>query len=652
MDVNTGEHYAIYSDRIQKMSITPKLYLAWGYRQLLQTIQSDALRFAVNSPQPSTSGVSPRVPTMSRQTQPSPVDQYTQPPASPCRPTIIKYEPPAFSLEQPMQMLTRDEQNQVLQNHVAAANAVFNKVAVAKRLIQQEPHNTMYYEEVQRVQKNQHIHVAIKLQHILETDDKFRRSAGLPRLDLPEHLWGVRDMRSTHSREQDFMAITAEGEVLCQQLKGKGMYTVPPAFPTTSDSKLSNNVHFQPIDSAQKSSVQTMDQSLLNSSLNLLDDLPRPQSSSSNGQIPCGQTTPQGSAHASNGHVPPTPYVNQTAVNQHLGTQPTWIPPRMSTRPTNLQPPTITPPSRVPSDIQPQQLPFVDAPPAPTQDYSADNTDLPSTRDFRSKSANRQGVKQTSSASSSTSMSMGKSGPICWNCGEAGHLKRNCPNPPYCSKCKQKGHLPMKFPLKGKRNETSQMPQKAQQMSVDQRFFSIRNKCIHCGGDQAPGACPMRTQPQATPSTAGYTVYNGSTGAGKTNNNASLFFSFKNGQSAAASMTLISLVNNSAGTQGHASCTQEPWITPQVSTNTSQQNSYNTPPMQPSNQFPPPPYFPIPFPSPPIAPSNVSNTHSSPVSDISAVITLMTNAVTQGNSNTMAIMNALERMTTQFADAL
>ena len=106
MDVITGEHYAIYSDRIQKMSVTPKLYSAWGYRQLLQTIQSDALQFGVNSPQPSTSGVSQKVPTTSRQTQPSLVTQYTQPPASPCRSTIIKYEPPAFSLEQPMQMLT------------------------------------------------------------------------------------------------------------------------------------------------------------------------------------------------------------------------------------------------------------------------------------------------------------------------------------------------------------------------------------------------------------------------------------------------------------------------------------------------------------------------------------------------------------------
>ena len=195
--------------------------------------------------------------------------------------------------------------------------------------------------------------------------------------------------------------------------------------------------------------------------------------------------------------------------------------------------------------------------------------------DFRSKSANRQGIKQTPSASSSASTSMGKSGPICWNCGQAGHLKRDCPNPPYCSKCKQEGHLPVKCPLKGKRKETSQTSQKAQQTSVDQRFSNTRNKCIHCGGDHAPGACPMRTQPQATPSTVGYQVFNNSTNAGKVNNNASLSFSSKNGQSAAGSMTPSSPVNNSTGVQGRASCAQEPWITPQVSPSTSQQNSYN-----------------------------------------------------------------------------
>ena len=150
----------------------------------------------------------------------------------------------------------------------------------------------MYYEEVQRVQKNQHIHMAIKLQHILETDDKFWRAAGLPQLDIPEHLWGMRDMRSTHTREQDFMAITAEVEVLCQQLKGRGMYNIPSATSTTSSSKTGSNVHFRPIDPAKKSLVQAMDQLLLNSSLNLLDDSPRSQSSSSNEPIPHGQAMP------------------------------------------------------------------------------------------------------------------------------------------------------------------------------------------------------------------------------------------------------------------------------------------------------------------------------------------------------------------------
>ena len=166
------------------------------------------------------------------------------------------------------------------------------------------------------------------------------------------------------------------------------------------------------------------------------------------------------------------------------------------------------------------------------------------------------------------------------------------------------------------------------------------------------GTCPTRTQPQATPSTVGHTAYNGNTSAGKTNDNVSHPYSTKTGESVAGSTTPSSLVNNLTGTQGRVSGTHAPQVTPQVSPNTSQQNSYNIPPMQIPNQFPPPPYFPIPFPPPPIAPFNMSNAHSAPVSDISVPITLMMNAVTQGNSNTMAITNALERTTTQFADAL
>ena len=116
------------------------------------------------------------------------------------------------------------------------------------------------------------------------------------------------------------------------------------------------------------------------------------------------------------------------------------------------------------------------------------------------------------------------------------------------------------------------------------------------------------------------------------------------------------MVNNSTGTQGCASGIHAPQVTPQVSPNIpQQQHSYihnNTPPMEIPNQFPPPSYFPIPFPPPPSAPSTVSTAPSAPASDLSAAITLMMNAVTQGNSNTTAITDDLQRTMTQFADAL
>ena len=151
---------------------------------------------------------------------------------------------------------------------------------------------------------------------------------------------------------------------------------------------------------------------------------------------------PPGSAHKGSYPVPPTLYINQTAVDQHMGTQHTLIPPRMSTGPMNLQSPKQVPSSRIPDSIQPQRLPFVDVPLAPAKNYPADSTNSPSTHETRSKSSNKQGVKQSSSGSSSASTSMGRSGPICWNCGEVGHRRRNCQNPSYCSSVNRKDTYP------------------------------------------------------------------------------------------------------------------------------------------------------------------------------------------------------------------
>ena len=135
-----------------------------------------------------------------------------------------------------------------------------------------------------------------------------------------------------------------------------------------------------------------------------------------------------------------------------------------------------------------------------------------------------------------------------------------------------------------------------------------------------------------------WTSQPGITGTGKNNTNAFPPQCMTNSLSTTGGTPPTLVVNNLPMQHGHTTTNQVPWVTPQVSSNMSH-NQYNTPPLQ--NQFAPPAYFPITFPPPPIAPSNVSAVPSAPASDLSATIALMTNAVNQGNSNMTAITDAL-----------
>ena len=389
-------------------------------------------------------------------------------------------------------------------------------------------------------------------------------------------------------------------------------------LPSTSGVKDNNHILFQPIAPAYTTPVQYRDQALFNSSLNLIDDSPRPQTLGNATHIPqpCAPHT----------KMPPTPYVHQAMVNQHMDVQPAPVPRRVPAGreiPQRQQHPSVgTPPC--PTNAQPAPLPFIQTSPA----------------DTRTKSKNGQGVKQ------SKSVAADKPDVTCWRCKQPGNPKHDCPMPPFCVKYRQEGHLPYKCPQKNKRNDslTTQV-----QTMVDPRFSNIRNKCIHCGGEHEPALCPMRTQLQMAPSSSSWMSQTGITSAGKNNTNTFPQQGTKNSLSTAGSTPPTLVVNNSAVPQGGANVNQVPQVTPQVSPNTPH-NLYNASPMQ--NQFAPPAYFPIPFPPPPIAPSNISAIPSAPASDLSAVITLMTNDVNQGNSNTTAIMDALQRTTSQFADAL
>ena len=594
VDVKTGHHYAVYHNRIEKMSVLPKLYSAWPYRQLLQAIHDDAVCFGVNSPEPAASKQSAPVQQPSSSID-SDVQAAQEQQPSPCLPTIVKFEPPSFNLQIPKKMLTRAERDQVLRNHMTAASSTFNKVAVLEDLRQKEPHNAAHYKEVQRVQRNQHIQVAIKLQHMLEADNEFRQSAGLPQLDLPEHLWTVRNMDTAPVREQHFTAICSEVEVLRQQLKGKGVYPAPPNYTTINQ----QNVHFQPIHPAKVSPLQPQDRLFFDPLLSATTESTGSQQGSVHDSTQnCNNTPPKvhtPSPRIQELTIPPTPYVNQAAVEQHKRTQSPSVPPG------NIA--TIAPPPRESQQANVAQETLITLATSQTSSPQAQN-DLTTSpqRPKKSKSKDGRGIKQSKNVNA-TDIAQ-----VCWKCGEPGHKKRDCRKPPFCGKCRKEGHVPALCPM----NTGPTLPSPQQQQA--DKFSNPTNQCVHCGGNHVPGCCPVRYQPKATSSTTHYSPPPQRTG------------------------------NNDV-----ASGQVRGQVTPQVSP-LAQVNTLAQPTR--SNSFPPPPYFPIPFPPPPVPPSNASIAPSAPASDLSAAISLMTNAVNQGNANTTNITNTLQRTTTQFADAL
>ena len=478
VDVKTGHHYAVYHNRVEKMSVLPKLYAAWPYRQLLQAIHDNAVRFGVNSPEPDTSKQS--APAMQPSTsidRDLPAEQEQQP--SPRKPTIVKYELPSFNLQMPKKMFTRAERDQVLQNHMAAANAAFNKVAILEDLMRQEPHNSAHYKEVQRIQRNQHIQVAIKLQHMLEADNEFRHTAGLPQLDLPEHLWTVRNMDTAPVREQHSMAISTEVEVLRQQLKGKGVYPAPPNYTHITQ----QNVHFRPIQPANLSPLQHQDR--------LFFDLLLSTTTGSTGSQSDGVRDPTQGCHSTSPKVhtpspcmpgpaiPPTPYVNQAAVEQHMRTQSPSVPPR------NLA--TVAAPPKESPETSVAEEPLITlATSQQTPPQAQKRLTRSPQQPKKSKSKDGQGVKQSKNINPTDNT------PVCWRCGEPGHKKRDCHKQPFCGKCRKEGHVPALCPLGKGPTPPSQLQQQADKFTIP------ANRCIRCGGVHVPNSCPVRYQPKAT----------------------------------------------------------------------------------------------------------------------------------------------------------
>ena len=146
-------------------------------------------------------------------------------------------------------------------------------------------------------------------------------------------------------------------------------------LPPMSGVKTNSQVLFQPIFTPYATPAQHQDQALYNSSLNLIDDLPRPQT--------LGSTAHRPQQPAPHVKMPPTPYVNQATVSQHMNgqsAQPRGVPAGMGNPPQQQHPSVGTPPC--PPNAQPAPLP------------SFQNSPV----DTRTKSKNGQGIKKSKSS--------------------------------------------------------------------------------------------------------------------------------------------------------------------------------------------------------------------------------------------------------------
>ena len=143
-----------------------------------------------------------------------------------------------------------------------------------------------------------------------------------------------------------------------------------------------------------------------------------------------------------------------------------------------------------------------------------------------------------------------------------GHLKKDCPHPPICGQCRKEGHVPRLCPSTTPGEMSNNHISKTTGSPTHKQMSTLRRRT-------SISRVPYKYQQIITPNTS---------------------------TRASAAPTL--LVNN-AGSSQRTSASNSKQRTPQVSPNVQHFSHSSIPPVQPLNQFPPPPYFPIPFPPPP-----------------------------------------------------
>ena len=286
MDEMSGQFYAVYSNSYQRMSTTPMLQWAWAAGELIDELATTRQAFGYT-------GLAGSTPPLATETQPTASTSQQSDDLLPRQPPpkTVQYQPPSFNLTRPMTRLTRNERIQVHHNYILAVSSLEHKKDLINRLKRSDTCNIPAYEAEMSRHMTLHEDVIERVLNILKQDDYYRTLEDLPVIDELMAYDDIKVFPELYDMNTIVERISAEADLIEQQIKQLGMYpqhidlpqttpNLPKAKPQLTSSNNSNN--------------------------------PSPQSS-----LPCGQRTPAASTSSLDVPSTQTPYTSPHPHKQH-----------------------------------------------------------------------------------------------------------------------------------------------------------------------------------------------------------------------------------------------------------------------------------------------------------------------------------------------
>ena len=286
MDEMSGQFYAVYGNSYQRMSTKPMLQRAWAAGELIDELAATRQAFGYT-------GIAGSTPPLTTETQPTASTSQQSDDLLPRQlpPKTVQYQPPSFNLTRPTTRLTRNKRIEVHHNYISAVSSLKHKKDLINRLKRSDTGNILAYEAEMSRHMTLHEDVIERVLNILNQDDYYRTLDDMPVIDELMAYDDIKVFPELYDTNTIVERVTAEADLIEQQLKQLGMYPQHIDLPQTTPNL------------PKAKSQPTSSNNSNNSS---------PQSS-----LPCGQRTPAASTSSSDAPSTQTPYTSPHPHKQH-----------------------------------------------------------------------------------------------------------------------------------------------------------------------------------------------------------------------------------------------------------------------------------------------------------------------------------------------